>query len=98
MQTARLWALTGAVGLAISFAATVTGTAAGSTNPVVPGFSKLSTSQVKALSSGKQEPMVFVFDNQLASLPANRAHQSAREAAATSMQAPLVSQLKQVGA
>ena len=42
--------------------------------------------------------MVVVFDNQLASLPADRAHRGARQAAATSLQAPLVSQLKQVGA
>ena len=42
--------------------------------------------------------MVVVFDDQLASLPANRAHRHAREAAAASMQAPLVAQLKQVGA
>ena len=42
--------------------------------------------------------MVVVFDNQLSSLPANRAHRSAREATAASMQAPLVAQLKQVGA
>ena len=63
-----------------------------------PSFSKLSPSQVKARSSGKQERMVVVFDNQLASLPANRAHRHAREARAASMQAPLVAQLKQVGA
>jgi hypothetical protein len=100
MQTARLWALIGAAGLAISFSAAATGTAEGSTNPspVVPGLAKLNASQVKALSSGKQEPMVVVFGNQLASLPANRAHRSARNAAAASLQAPLVSQLKQVKA
>ena len=63
-----------------------------------PSFSKLSTSQVNARSSGKQERMVVVFDNQLTSLPANRAHRQAREATAASMQAPLVAQLKQVGA
>jgi hypothetical protein len=63
-----------------------------------PSFSKLSPSQVKARSSGKQERMVVVFDNQLASLPANKAHRHAREAQAASMQAPLVAQLKQVGA
>ncbi|MGH3166453.1 MAG: S8 family peptidase, partial [Trebonia sp.] len=103
MQTARLWALAGAAGLALSFTTAlagtaVAGTAAGSTHPIVPSFTKLSTNQVKALSSGKQEPMVVVFDDQLASLPANRAHQDARQSAATSMQAPLVTQLKQVGA
>jgi hypothetical protein len=98
MQTARLWVLTGAAALAISFTATAAGTASGSTPATAPSFSRLSAGQVKALSSGKQEPMVVVFDDQLASLPANRAHRSAREAAATSLQAPLVSQLKQVGA
>ena len=98
MRIARLWALTGAAGLAVSFTAVAAGTAAGSPPPVSPSFAKLSTSQVKALSSGRQEAMVVVFDNQLTSLPANRAHRSAREAAATSMQAPLVAQLRQVGA
>jgi len=107
MTTARLWALAGATGLAISFTAVAAGTAAGSTTAAAagtaassahPSFSKLSTSQVKALSSGKQERMVVVFDDQLTSLPATRAHRQAREAAATSMQAPLVAQLKQVGA
>jgi hypothetical protein len=63
-----------------------------------PGFSKLSPSQVKARSSGKRERMVVVFNDQLTNLPANRAHRQAREATATSMQTPLVSQLKQVGA
>ena len=42
--------------------------------------------------------MVVVFDDQLANLPANRAHRKARETTAASMQAPLVAQLKQVGA
>jgi hypothetical protein len=63
-----------------------------------PGFSKLSASQVKTRSSGKRERVVVVFDNQLANLPANRAHRHAREATAASLQAPLVAQLKQVGA
>ncbi len=63
-----------------------------------PSFSKLSPSQVKARSSGKQERMVVVFDDQLTKLPANRAHRHAREATAASMQAPLVAQLKQVRA
>jgi hypothetical protein len=58
----------------------------------------LSPSQVKALSSGKRVRMVVVFDDQLTSLPANRAHRHAREATAAAMQAPLVAQLKQVGA
>ncbi len=63
-----------------------------------PTFSKLSPSQVKARSSGKRERMVVVFSDQLTNLPANRAHRHAREAAAASMQAPLVAQLKQVRA
>jgi hypothetical protein len=63
-----------------------------------PSFAKLSSSQVKALSSGKQERMVVVFGDQLASLPANPAHKQARAAKAASEQAPLVAQLKQVGA
>ncbi len=63
-----------------------------------PSFAKLSPSQVKARSSGKRERVVAVFDDQLRSLPANRAHRHAREATAASMQAPLVAQLKQVGA
>jgi hypothetical protein len=58
----------------------------------------LRASQVKARASGKRERMVVVFDDQLTSLPANRAHRHAREATAASMQAPLVAQLKQVGA
>ena len=55
-----------------------------------PSFSKLSPSQVKARSSGKRERVVVVFHDQLTNLPANRAHQHAREAMAASMQAPLV--------
>jgi Subtilase family len=63
-----------------------------------PSLAKLSPSQVKARSAGRLEHMVVVFDNQLKSLPANRAHRHARATAAASMQAPLVAQLKQVGA
>src|SRR5579863_2901146 len=63
-----------------------------------PSLSRLSPSQVKARLSGKRERMVVVFDDQLTSLPANRAHRRAREATAASMQAPLLAQLKQVGA
>jgi hypothetical protein len=63
-----------------------------------PSFSKLSPSQVKARSAGKRERVVVVFDDQLTNLPANQAHRQAREATAASMQAPLVAQLKQVGA
>jgi subtilase family protein len=63
-----------------------------------PSFSKLNPSQVTARSSGRQERMVVVFDNQLRNLPANRAHRHARQTTAASMQAPLVAQLKQVRA
>src|SRR3984957_17824497 len=99
----RLWALVGAAGLAISFTAAAAGTAEGATSATPasstnPSFSKLSTSQVKSLSSGQQERMVVVFDDQLTSLPATKAHRQARQAAATALQAPLVAQLKQVGA
>jgi hypothetical protein len=65
---------------------------------VTPTFAKLSASQVKARSAGKRERVVVVFDDQLTNLPANREHRQARENAAASMQAPLVAQLKQVGA
>jgi hypothetical protein len=108
MRTARLWALIGATGLAISWTAVTAGTAGATTAPaattttatssVNPSFAKLSTSQVKAFSAGKRENMVVVFNNQLTSMPANKAHRQARQAAANSMQAPLVAQLKQVGA
>jgi hypothetical protein len=63
-----------------------------------PRFVPLNHGQVEARASGKHEQMVVVFDNQLADLPANHAHRSARATTAASMQAPLVSQLKQVGA
>ena len=92
--------LLGAAALGVT-AMTGAGWAAGSTaraSVARPSFSKLSPSQVKARSSGKRERMVVVFDDQLTNLPANRAHRHAREATAASMQAPLVAQLKQVGA
>jgi hypothetical protein len=92
--------LLGAAALGVTVM-TGAGWAAGSTaraSVAGPRFSKLSPSQVKARSSGKRERMVVVFDDQLTSLPANRAHRHAREATAASMQAPLVAQLKQVGA
>jgi len=63
-----------------------------------PSFSQLTPNQIKARLSGKQENVVVVFDDQLTNLPANSAHRSTREATAASMQAPLVAQLKQVGA
>jgi hypothetical protein len=99
--------LVGAVALGVT-TMTAAGWAAGSAaqasvarpsfSQVRPSFSKLSASQVKARSSGKRERVVVVFRDQLTSLPANRAHRHAREALAASMQAPLVAQLKQVGA
>ena len=49
-----------------------------------PSFAALSPSQANALSSGKQERMVVVFDDQLTSLQANRAHQQARATKAAS--------------
>src|SRR3984885_5279410 len=103
MKTTRWWALIGAAGLAISFTAAGAGIAEGATTAAAvgsphPAFSTLSTSQVKALSSGRQESMMVVFDDQLTSLPATKAHRQARQAAATAMQAPLVAQLKQVKA
>jgi hypothetical protein len=42
--------------------------------------------------------MVVVFADQLATLPASHAHRQARQATATAMQAPLISQLRQVRA
>ena len=63
-----------------------------------PSFAPLSQSQVRANSAGKREAMVVVFDNQLANLPANVTHRHARQTTAASMQAPLVAQLRQVGA
>jgi hypothetical protein len=94
--------LLGAAALALGLTAmTGVGAAAGSTvraSVPRPSFSKLSPSQVRARSSGKQERMVVVFANQLKNLPANRAHRHARQATAASMQAPLVAQLKQVRA
>jgi hypothetical protein len=92
--------LLGAVALgvtALTGAGWTAGPATGASVPR-PGFSKLSPSQVKARSSGRRERMVVVFDDQLANLPANRAHRHAREATAASMQAALVAQLRQVGA
>lgn len=94
--------LLGAAALGVA-ALTSAGWAAGSAAQAsvarpAPSFSKLTASQVKTRSAGKQERMVVVFADQLTSLPANRAHRHAREATAASMQAPLVAQLKQVGA
>jgi subtilase family protein len=92
--------LVGAAALGVSMMSGAGWAATSTTRSSVarPSFAKLSPSQVRARSSGKQERMVVVFSDQLTNLPANRAHRSAREAAAASMQAPLVAQLKQVGA
>jgi Subtilase family len=90
----------GAVAIGVS---SLSGTAAasspaGQAGPAAPSISPLTANQVKARVSGKQESVVVVLDNQLTNLPANRTYRTAREAAATSLQAPLVSQLHQVGA
>jgi hypothetical protein len=94
--------LLGAVALALGVTAmSGAGWAAASTaraGAPGPSFPRLSSSQAKARSSGKRERVVVVFTDQLTTLPANRAHRHAREATAASMQAPLVAQLKQVGA
>jgi hypothetical protein len=88
----------GALGVAAIAGA---GSAAGSTarsSVAAPNFPQLSAGQVKARVSGKREAVVVVFDNQLTNLPADQSHRRARETAAASMQAPLLSQLNQVGA
>ena len=98
--TPRRVVLLGAAALAVAVVIGV-GSGAGSAaqaGVATPSISKLSPSQVKARSSGKQKSVVVVFSDQLKNLPANRAHRSARAATAASMQAPLVAQLKQVGA
>ncbi|HTU31006.1 MAG TPA: S8 family serine peptidase [Solirubrobacteraceae bacterium] len=90
-----------AVAAGLVMATTGASVAAGSTagpNVSSPSFARLSATQVKARASGKREPMVVVFDNQLTNLPANAAERHARAAAATSMQAPLLAQLRQVRA
>src|ERR1700722_5774292 len=95
----KVASLAGAAVLVI--AVTGAGSAAGSAaraSVATPSFSKLSASQVNARTSGGQERVVVVFKDQLANLPANRAHRQARAATAASMQAPLVAQLKQVRA
>jgi hypothetical protein len=100
LTTRKAASLLGATALGV-MALTGAGWAAGSTSRASvpkPSFSKLSPGQVRARSSGRQERVVVVFDNQLTNLPANRAHRHAREATAASMQAPLVAQLKQVRA
>ena len=80
--------------------AATAGSAAGSTiqASVAPSFSTLNASQVQARQHGKREHMIVVFNNQIPNQPADPAHMQARETAASSMQAPLVAQLKQVGA
>jgi hypothetical protein len=100
LTTRKVASMVGAATLGV-VAIAGAGSAAGSSaraGVMKPSFSRLSASQVRARSAGKQERMVVVFNNQLSNLPANRAHRQARQAAATSIQAPLVSQLNQVGA
>jgi Subtilase family len=92
--------LAGVVAIGVSSLAG-TSVAAGSTGQpglATPSFSKLTTNQVQARVTGKRESVVVVFDNQLTNLPADPADRAARAAAAASLQAPLVSQLQQVGA
>ncbi|HUA28161.1 MAG TPA: S8 family serine peptidase [Streptosporangiaceae bacterium] len=93
--------LFGAAALGVTLVTSVgwaAGPATGASVVSGPSFSKLSPGQVTARSSGKREPMVVVFDDQLTTLPDNQAHRRAREATAATMQAPLVAQLKQVRA
>ena len=93
----RVASLLGAIALSVTVIAGA-GSAAGSTSVATPRFSRLTPRQVKARVSGKRESVVVVFDNQLTNLPANAAHRGPRQAAAASMQAPLLAQLNQVGA
>ena len=75
----RSASLLGAAALGVA-AMTGAGWAAGSTalaSVPRPTFAKLNPSQVKTRSSGKQERVVVVFDNQLTNLPANSAHRQA---------------------
>src|SRR3984885_15854906 len=74
----KVASLAGAAVLVI--AVTGAGSAAGSAaraSVATPSFSKLSASQVNARTSGGQERVVVVFKDQLANLPANRAHRQA---------------------
>jgi hypothetical protein len=99
LTTRKVASMVGAATLGV-VAIAGAGSAAGSSaraGVMKPSFSRLSQGQVKARSAGRQERVVVVFNNQLSNLPANRAHRQARDAAAASMQAPLVTQLKQVG-
>ncbi len=98
MTARKVAVVLGAAALAVTG---VTGAGWGSAvraSGAAPSFAPLSPSQVRANSSGKREVMVVVFDDQLTNLPANAIHRNARKATASSMQAPLVRQLKQVGA
>jgi hypothetical protein len=90
----------GAASLGVTSMASI-GQAAGSAGQsrvAAPSFARLSASQVRVSSAGKRERMVVVFDDQLTNLPANLSHRHARAATAAAMQAPLVAQLRQVGA
>src|SRR5579875_2159432 len=77
------------------------GPAAGSANradAATAGLAQLNSAQVAARTSGRQESVIVVFNNQLTNLPATQANRSARATQVASMQAPLLAQLAQVGA
>jgi subtilase family serine protease len=72
MKNARLWALTGAVGLAISFTAAAAGTAAGSTHPTPPRVAlkgSLVPSQERSRPAGKVAANASVGFDLLLALP-----------------------------
>jgi subtilase family serine protease len=72
MKGARLWALTGAVGLAISFTAAAAGTAAGSTHPTPPRVAlkgSLVPSQERSRPAGKVAANAAVSFDLLLTLP-----------------------------
>jgi hypothetical protein len=96
----KVASLLGAAALGVTV---VTGVGAATGSPARASVARLSLSrlspgQVTARLSGGSESVVVVFDDQLGNLPANPTNRHAREVAAASMEAPLVAQLKQVGA
>jgi hypothetical protein len=101
LRSRKRGALIGAAAIGAAVAAGV-GAGAGAADPAsaasAPQFSHLTAQQIQTRESGKQQSVIVVFNNQLGNLPANAAHRQARQSAAASMQAPLVSQLHQVGA
>jgi hypothetical protein len=99
LSSRKRGALIGAAAVGATVMAGV-GVAAGAADPPAsaPHFSQLNAGQITARESGKQQSVIVVFNNQLGNLPATNAHRQARQATAASMQAPLVSQLRQVGA